>query len=135
MNETTYYYCTVCGNVIKKIHDSGVTPMCCMREMEELEAGVTDGKTEWHVPVFVKHSNKVDVSVGKNPHPMEKNHYIEWIELVTNKGVQWKYLSPKDKPAASFFIDTDEKILEVNTYCNLHKFFRCKYEECNRCSS
>lgn len=50
--KTKFYLCPVCGNVLVKIEDSGVTPHCCGREMVELEPGTTDASLEKHVPVL-----------------------------------------------------------------------------------
>ncbi len=36
------------------IEDSGVTPVCCGEEMEELLPGMTDGAKEKHIPVCTK---------------------------------------------------------------------------------
>lgn len=129
MDDTKYYYCTVCGNVIVKVHDSGVMPMCCMREMEEMVPGSTDGKIESHVPVCEKHGKRVEVCVGSNPHPMERDHYIEWIEIVTDRGTQRRYLNPGDEPVAHFRMCDKEKLLGCYAYCNKHKLFRSECEE------
>lgn len=125
MSDKKYYYCTVCGNIMDVVHDSGNVPMCCMRDMELLVAGVTDGKVEYHVPICKIHSNKVEIRVGKEPHPMEKHHYIEWIEIVTTSDIQRKYLNPGDEPQAHFRICKGEELLHVYAYCNLHKLWKC----------
>lgn len=125
MSDVKYYYCTVCGNIIEMIHDTGNTPMCCMRDMVELEAGTTDGSTEYHVPVCKLHKNSVEINVGHEPHPMEKIHYIEWIELVTTKGSHRIYLQPGDEPNAHFHLCNNEEPIKVYAYCNKHKLWSC----------
>ena len=35
--KTKYYKCEVCGNVLKVVEDSGVTPSCCGQEMSKTE--------------------------------------------------------------------------------------------------
>lgn len=125
MSYTKYYYCTVCGNVIELVHDTGNIPMCCMREMEEMEPGTTDGNKEFHVPVYKVHKNKIEVFIGHEPHPMEKNHYIEWIEIETNKGSHRKYLHPGDEPIARFHLCDNEELLNIYAYCNVHKLWSC----------
>lgn len=129
MSEIKYYYCTICGNVIEKVHDSKNTPMCCMRDMEELVACSTDGKTEFHVPVYKIHRDKLVVCIGKEPHPMEKDHYIEWIEVETNKGIMRRYLKPGDNPTAHFHLCDKEEVLKIYAYCNKHKLWSCAFEK------
>lgn len=126
MSKVRYYYCSVCGNVIEKVCDSGNDLVCCGRSMMELEAGVTDGKTEWHVPVCKINENMVEVSVGENPHPMDPDHYIQWIEIVTNKGSARKYLEPGDTPIVHFTLCDGEKVCTVYAYCNKHKLWKSK---------
>ena len=88
--------------------------------MSELKANTTDGAVEKHVPVVNIDGNKVEVVVGSTLHPMVEAHYIQWIYLKTDKGVQKKYLSPSDEPKAEIVIGDDEKVIEAYEYCNLH---------------
>ena len=53
---TKFYKCPHCGNVIVKVVDSGVTPVCCGEPMKELNPKDADGAYEKHVP----HVTKVD---------------------------------------------------------------------------
>ena len=48
---TRFFLCKRCGNVIIKIVDSGVVPVCCGEEMVELRPNRTDVGMEKHVPV------------------------------------------------------------------------------------
>lgn len=121
-----FYICPICGNIVEKIEDSGNELVCCGRTMQELVPNVTDGNNEYHVPVCEKHSNYLIVKVGKENHPMTADHYIQWIELVTNKGVQRVYLKPDHKPTACFELRCDEQICAVYAYCNKHKLWVCK---------
>ena len=123
-----FYYCEVCGNIIEKIHDSLNDPVCCARTMQEMQCGTTDGKTEWHIPVCEVHDNKAEIRIGENPHPMDKDHYIMWVEVITTKGVIRRYLKPGDKPVVHISLCDDEKICTVYAYCNRHKLWKC---DCN----
>lgn len=94
-----------------------------VEEIHQLLTFTTDGAKEKHVPVVLFHDNEVIVKVGEIPHPMLKEHHIEFIVLITNKGKYVKYLDI-DKPAeASFLIEKDESVIEVYEYCNLHGLF------------
>jgi len=115
-----FYRCSICGNIITFVKNTGVPVFCCGKPMDELVPGVTDGAYEKHVPVVSHEGNKVTVTVGAIAHPMLDVHYIEWIILVTKEGVQRKSLKPNDEPKAVFYIsDTDEPV-EAYEYCNLH---------------
>lgn len=124
MSEKKYYVCEVCGNIVEKVHDSGNELMCCMRTMQELKPGETDGKHEFHVPVCNLKKKVLEVRVGEKPHPMEKAHYIKWIEVRTDKGLMRKYLNPDDEPVAYFHLCDDENVCGVYAYCNLHKLWK-----------
>ena len=50
---------------------------------------------------------------------MVEAHYIQFICLVTDKGVYFRNLRPEQAPEADFAIG-DEKPLAVYEYCNLH---------------
>ncbi len=126
MKKSRFYYCPICGNIIEKVADSGNNVVCCGKTMVELEAGVTDGKTEWHIPVYEIKDNVVHVKIGENPHPMEKEHYIEWVEIVTTMGIARKYLDPGETPEICFGLCGDEKLCSVYAYCNKHKLWKAK---------
>ena len=51
---------------------------------------------------------------------MEKEHYIMWIALETNAGVQIHYLKSGEEPKATFALTEEEQIKKVYAYCNLH---------------
>ena len=118
--EQKYYICEHCGNIITKIKDTGVPVVCCGQKMTELIPGTTDGALEKHVPVYEVKDNKVYVTVGSVEHPMLQQHYIEWISIQTNKGMQRKVLSPRQVPKVTFALCEDEKLEAVYEYCNLH---------------
>jgi superoxide reductase len=50
---------------------------------------------------------------------MTKEHYIEWIAVVSDDGTERISLSPEDSPKAVF---CDKKNAEVYEYCNIHGF-------------
>ena len=118
-----FYICTICGNLVGTINFSGVPMVCCGTPMEKLIANTVDASAEKHVPVFNVNNNIVEVKVGSEPHPMIKEHYIEWIYLETKHGGQRKALSPEDNPEATFSLINDE-LIAVYAYCNLHGLWR-----------
>lgn len=124
-----FYICKTCGNVITKIMDSSVPVMCCGKAMEELIAGSVEASSEKHIPIYAIDDNKVFVMVGEVEHPMQPEHFIEWIAIETEQGSQIKYLSTGDKPAASFSIGSNDKLIAVYAYCNLHGLWKNEYAE------
>ena len=87
-----------CGNIAVKPFDAGVPLVCCGEKMTELVANTTDAATEKHVPVVSVDGSKVHVEVGSTLHPMTDEHYITFICLVTEKGYQFRELTPADAP-------------------------------------
>ena len=115
-----FYVCEHCGNIITKVQDSKVPVMCCGQPMKEMIPGTTDAAVEKHVPVYEVEGNVVNVKVGSVEHPMQPEHYIQWIVLQTNQGAQIKYLEPEHPPVASFALAEGEVVEAVLEYCNLH---------------
>ena len=122
-NETKFYICEHCGNIIGKIHDSGVSVVCCGEKMKNLEAGVVEASREKHIPVVKKEGNLVKVTVGEVLHPMTEEHSITWIYLETDKGGQRKCLVPGAAPEVTFAV-AEEKPIAVYAYCNLHGLWK-----------
>ena len=124
MKETKFYICKHCGNIIKKIHNSGVSVVCCGEKMKELVPGEVEASVEKHLPVVNYTDNTVTAIVGSVNHPMTEEHSITWVYLETNKGGQRKNLSPNDEPRVTFALIEDEKPIAVYAYCNLHGLWK-----------
>ncbi|MDH5448559.1 MAG: desulfoferrodoxin [Candidatus Bathyarchaeota archaeon] len=116
------YKCNICGNIVEVLHAGVGQLVCCGQPMELLTEKTTDVGLEKHVPVIEKTEKEVKMKVGSIPHPMEQNHYIEWIEIITDGRVYRKFLKPGDKPEAEFEI-TAEKI-EAREYCSIHGLWK-----------
>ena len=117
------YKCNVCGNIVEVLHVGGGQLVCCGQPMELLKEKTEDVGKEKHVPVIEETETGVIVKVGSVPHPMEGNHYIEWIEVIDDGRSYRKFLKPGDKPEAEFGIKGGGKI-EAREYCNLHGLWR-----------
>jgi len=120
-----FYRCEHCGNIITKVNDAGVDVICCGEKMKELVPGATDGAYEKHVPLVTLSGNVIKVQVGEVMHPMMEEHYIQFIALETEHGLQIKYLTPQDKPEAEFVITEGDEPVAVYEYCNLHGLWVC----------
>ena len=114
-----FYICRHCGNIIEKIDDKRVPVVCCGEKMEKLIPNTVEASSEKHLPVVSVKDNTVTVSVGSVNHPMTEEHLIQWVQLVTDKGSQRKFMNPDEAPIVTFEL-SDEKPLEVYAYCNLH---------------
>ena len=119
MNETKFYICEHCGNIVGKIYDAGVPLVCCGQKMKKLEAGAVEASLEKHIPVVTVEDNKVRAVVGSVAHPMTEEHSIQWVYLLTDKGGQRKNLLPGEAPEVVFAL-ADEKPIAIYAYCNLH---------------
>ena len=116
------YKCAICGNVVELLHDEGTEVFCCGKPMELLHEKTEDQGKEKHIPVIEIGKNMIIVKVGEIPHPMEKTHYIEWIEIITKNGSWRKFLKSGDQPEAKF--ETPEKIEKARIYCNIHGLWK-----------
>lgn len=107
------YKCEICGNIVEVIHASGGTLVCCGQPMKIQEGkNSEEGKTEKHKPVI---EGKL-VKVGSVEHPMTEEHSIEWIEATNGKETAKVFLSPSEKPEATFSFEPTS----ARAYCNLH---------------
>ena len=119
MSDSRFYICERCGNLIGKIHDSGVSVVCCGQKMTELRAGTVEASREKHIPVVSVDGKTVTVTVGSVLHPMTAEHSILWVYLQTDKGGQRKALAVGGAPEVCFAL-CDEEPVAVYAYCNLH---------------
>lgn len=124
-----FYYCRHCGKIISIVKDSGMKTICCSEEMLELIPGTSDGVSEKHVPIIKVSGNTVSVTVGSKLHPSETAHYIEWILLQTDKGIQQKWLKPGNSPSVDFAVMTGERVQAAYEYCNIHKLWKSQCHE------
>ena len=112
------YQCNVCGNVVEVLRRGGGTLVCCGVPMALQAENTTDAAQEKHVPVIERTDEGIKVSVGSTLHPMQDDHYIEWIEVVAEGRTYRQFLQPGEEPTAVFPVDNDQ--VTVREQCNLH---------------
>lgn len=112
------YKCNICGNITEVLHTGAGELVCCGQPMVLKKENFEDAAQEKHVPVIEKTENGVKVTVGSALHPMEEEHFIEWIEVIAHGQVYRKMLKPGDEPIAEFCIQADS--ITAREYCNLH---------------
>lgn len=128
--KTEFYFCPVCGNIVLRVVNSGVTPTCCNQPMQKLEANTVDASHEKHVPVITRiGKGTYRVTVGSEPHPVTEDHHLNFIYLETEHGGQMRYLSP-GHPAEADFCDCYDPIVGVYTHCNLHGLWYADAKSC-----
>lgn len=123
-NKLDIYKCELCGNIVEMYHVGGGTLSCCGQAMKHMTENTTDAATEKHVPVIEKIEGGYKVSVGSVAHPMTAEHYIQWVELITEYGVLTAFLNPGDDPVAFFHTEAQE--VTAREYCNLHGHWASK---------
>ena len=117
-----FYICSHCGNIIAFVKDKGVPIICCGEKMKEIIPGTTDAAVEKHVPVISQEGNIVTVSVGSVEHPMIPEHYIEWIEIISDNVSCLAFLKPGEAPVATF-VSKNSKVV-AREFCNLHGLWK-----------
>jgi len=118
------YKCEICGNIVELLHEGKGELVCCGQPMKLMPEQTADFKTEKHVPVVEKIDGGVKVKVGSVLHPMQEQHYIEWIQVITKTRSLRKFMKPGDPPEAEFKVDCD--VLKTREYCNIHLLWKAE---------
>ncbi len=118
-----FYKCNICGNLVQVILPGVGEPVCCGEKMELLEVQKTDNPelSEKHVPVFIDTAeNGEEIRVGTTLHPMSDDHYIQFIETITQDKncLHLKYYSPMDIPI--LLLKEKMGIKKAQAFCNIH---------------
>jgi superoxide reductase len=106
------------------------TPICCGQKVIKLTCNTTDGAKEKHVPQVSSFTSAKDgyktgilVKVGSELHPMEKDHYIEWIEVIDGDRLMRTKLKVGDVPEVFFEVPYRSNLV-VRAYCNKHGLWK-----------
>lgn len=116
------YECGVCGNIVEVLRGGKGELVCCGEPMKLLVENTTDAAVEKHVPVVEKVDGGIKVKVGSVPHPMENEHWIEWIQVIAGGRSYRRFLDPGDEPEATFKVQSDDVI--AREHCNLHGLWK-----------
>jgi superoxide reductase len=90
--------------------------------MKLMVENTVDAAKEKHIPVIEKTAEGFKVKVGSVPHPMEENHYLEWIEVIADGKAYRQFLNPGEAPEAAFAIQAEKVV--AREYCNLHGLWK-----------
>lgn len=129
--QNSIYKCPICGLICTVEQGAGGILVCCGKSMELLQENTTEAATEKHVPVIERTAQGIKVQVGSVVHPMEAEHYIEWLEVFveeeqeSGKKIKLKYqkfFQPGEEPVAEFPLT--EARVTARAYCNLHGLWK-----------
>lgn len=122
MERLDLYRCEICGNLVEVILSGEGELVCCGQPMKKLEAKTQENAMlEKHVPVFVKtQDNANEVRVGEVLHPMTDEHYIMFIETISEdkNHAQLQFLHPGDEP--KMILQDKLGKTYAREFCNLH---------------
>lgn len=118
------FRCNQCGQMLVALKDSECEPSCGNNPMTPLTENTVDAAKEKHIPAIEKVSGGYKVTVGSVLHPMDPDHYIEWIELLADGLSYRKFLKPGDKPEAVFLVEATS--ISVREHCNKHGLWRAE---------
>ena len=117
------FKCNVCGNIIEVLSSGVGQLVCCSLPMEQLsEHSNDDEHQEKHVPIVTIEGETKTIRVGSIPHPMEKEHYIMFIEAISpdKKYLKRKYLYPSDEPKMELKQCCHYNEFTARELCNIH---------------
>jgi superoxide reductase len=112
------FKCPICGIVAEALDGGAGEPVCCGRRMTLMEAKTAEAATEKHVPIVTQVDDGVVVRVGSVPHPMETQHFIQWIQVLADGKSYRQFLQPGDAPEAHFPVQGDGIV--AREFCNQH---------------
>jgi len=116
------YKCNVCGNMVEMIHMGAGDLVCCGQPMDLEKEKTEDEGNEKHKPIIEYTEDGIKVKVGSIEHPMEEEHFIEWIEIIASGNHARHFLKPGDKPET--FFDVKAENVEAKIYCNVHGLWK-----------
>ncbi len=120
------YKCEICGNIVEVLHTGAGELYCCGKAMELKKSNYDEAvSTEKHIPVIKDDDKGKRITVGEAAHPMDDDHYIEWIEVLFSDGkVLRKNFKPGEEPA--IYCDKDHSGDIIRAYCNVHGLWEKK---------
>lgn len=119
-----FFVCNHCNSVVAMVSGDEIPEQCCGEFFQEIVPGTSEGAQEKHIPVYEINGETVNVSVGETEHPMTPEHYIDWVCIETEDGLQFKKLNPSMSPHISFSISKGNNVKAVYAFCNQHSLWK-----------
>lgn len=113
-----------CKNVLLQGLSASVDA-CESNCLVPVAANTTDAAKEKHVPAVTVDGDKLKVAVGSVIHPMEEDHYIEWVCLEYEGGQEFKWLKPGMEPVVEFDLN-GRKPIAAYEFCNKHGLWKAE---------
>ena len=114
------YRCEICGNLVQVILAGGGELVCCGQPMELVKGKTQEEMQEKHITVFISENGTDIVQVGTVLHPMNDDHYIMFIETISEDKncVHLQYLHPGQE--AKMLLEKKIGKMKAIEFCNLH---------------
>lgn len=116
------YKCEICGNIVEVLHGGKGALVCCGEDMILQTENTVDAAVEKHVPVVEVLEDGVLVKVGEVAHPMQDDHYIEWVQIIIGDRCSRIFLKPGMAPEGKF--TPPKEGITAREYCNLHGLWK-----------
>ncbi|MBC7247559.1 MAG: desulfoferrodoxin [Actinobacteria bacterium] len=116
------YKCEICGNIVEVMHAGQGELVCCGQPMVLQVENTVDAAVEKHVPVVEVSGDGILVKVGEVAHPMQDDHYIEWVQVIAGERSYRIFLKPGIAPEGKF--DVPGEGITAREYCNLHGLWK-----------
>lgn len=116
------YRCEICGNLVQVILEGNGELVCCGQPMGLVKGKIEEeGLTEKHVPVFIINDEGKDiVQIGSVLHPMNDDHYIMFVETISEdkNHINLQYMHPGQE--AKMLLENKIGKTRALDFCNLH---------------
>ena len=115
------YKCKICGNLVQVLAEGDGALVCCGQEMELMPIQYdTNELGEKHTPKTEIKDGKMFVNVIG--HPMNKEHYIQFIETYTKdkNELYLRFFHPDEIPETEAKLEGEFNSIE---YCNIHNLW------------
>ncbi|MCQ2971353.1 MAG: desulfoferrodoxin [archaeon] len=111
--------CDKCGSILGMfVKGEGEV---CSPDLLEIPVQTEGDKAPKHKPVVEVDGDKLTVKVGEVAHPMDDDHYIQFVAVEIGSELYAKCFKPGDVAEATFTIGADKSADAVAyAFCNLH---------------
>lgn len=123
------YRCNVCHNLVEVLNGGKGELVCCGQPMELVKENVSEDEklNDKHLPVLEKTIDGVKIRVGAKMHPMNEEHHIDFIQVISNdeKYVKTKFLEIDEIPELNLKCSCSS--LWARALCNIHGLFKGEF--------
>ena len=109
--------CDDCGSIIQLLVKGD--EKTCSEHMLEFPIQTEGEKSPKHKPVVEIDGDKVTVKVGEAAHPMDDDHFIQFLIVEAGMEQYAKCFKPGDVAEATFTVNSTDDI-KAFAFCNLH---------------